>query len=231
MIDQLKADLRQFERKEKVEFLPKFFKAGPGEYAEGDVFISVSLPDQRKIAAKYRNLSLNDLRQLLRSPIHEERQTALIILCYQYKKADPTGQKEIYDLYMVEKSGINNWDLVDTCAPYIPGHFLFDKDRSLLFQLANSGNLWDKRIAMLSTYYFIRQKDFSDTFKIAEILLNDKHDLIHKAVGWMLREVGNRDLAAEEKFLDKHYQQMPRTMLRYAIEKFTPERRAFYMSK
>jgi len=225
----LKKDLQNLGRQEKSKPLGRFFKTGEGEYGEGDKFLGVSVPDQRKIAKKYQDIGLNDVQKLLDSKFHEHRQVALIILTLQFKKAE--DKKKLVDFYLKNTKNINNWDLVDVSAPKILGEFLIDKDKSVLYKLAKSKNLWEKRIAMLSTYAFIKNGQFDDALKIAEILLNDRHDLIHKAVGWMLREIGNRNQAVEEKFLKKHHKTMPRTMLRYAIEKFPEKKRKAYMQK
>ena len=226
MPSNLKQDLEKLADLEKAKILARFFKTG-----EGDIFLGVKVPDQRKVAAKYKGLALEDLQKLLDNNIHECRLTALFILVAKYKKADDLEKKEIVEFYIKNTRSINNWDLVDSSAPYILGNYLLDKDKSILYTLAKSASLWERRIAMLSTHAFIRNNEFEDTLKIAEILLDDKHDLIHKAVGWMLREVGNRDLKAEECFLQKHCKNMPRTMLRYAIEKFENEKRNAYLKK
>ncbi|PIQ70101.1 DNA alkylation repair protein [Candidatus Shapirobacteria bacterium CG11_big_fil_rev_8_21_14_0_20_40_12] len=183
--------------------------------------------ETRSVAKKYFDLPLADISKLLASKLHEERVVAVMILAKRLNKADLSGKKEIYDFYFENISGINNWDLVDSSAPIIVGGYLYlsGETREVLYKLVKSNNLWKKRIAMMATFYFIKERDFSDALKIAEILVNDSHDLIHKAVGWMLREVGNRDIGTEEKFLEKYYKQMPRTMLRYAIEKFPEEKR------
>jgi len=225
----LKKDLNTLGNPDQVKPLERFFKTGEGEYGEGDKFLGVSVPDQRKIAKRYQDLSLDDVQKLLDSRIHEHRQVALIILTHQYKRSK--DKKKIADLYLKNTKNINNWDLVDISAPKILGDYLLDKDRSVLYKLAKSKNLWEKRIAILSTYAFIKHAQFDDTLNISEILLNDKHDLIHKAVGWMLREVGKKNQAVEERFLRKHYKKMPRTMLRYAIEKFDEKKRKYYMKK
>lgn len=225
----LKNDLNNLGNSEKVKPLGRFFKTGKGEYGEGDKFLGVSVPDQRKIAKKYQDLGLNNIQKLLDSKFHEYRQVALIILTHKYKKAE--DKKNIADFYLKNTKNINNWDLVDISAPKILGDYLLDKDRSVLYKLAKSKNLWEKRIAILSTYAFIKNGQFDDALKIAEILLNDQHDLIHKAVGWMLREIGNKNQIVEERFLRKHYKNMPRTMLRSAIEKFDEKKRKFYMKK
>jgi len=225
MLTNIIKDLNAISDKEKAKNYSRFFKTGKGEYGEGDMFLGIKVPEQRKIAQKYKNLNLKDIQSLLDSKIHEHRLTAIFILTAQFKK----NQEEIFNLYLKNTRNINNWDLVDSSAHYIIGEYLKDKDKSILYELAKSKNLWKRRIAIISTLCFIRNNHFEDTFKISEILLNDKHDLIHKAVGWMLREAGNKNIEAEEEFLKKHYQKMPRTMLRYAIEKFPEEKRKFYM--
>lgn len=229
MIDSFKKDMHKLKNSDKARILSGFFKTGKGQYGEGDVFLGIMVPQQREVSKKFLNLSLDDLQELLSSKIHEYRLTALFILMHKYSKAEGAGKKEIVDFYLKNTKNINNWDLVDLSAPRILGDYLLDKDRKILYTLASSHHLWEKRIAMLSTFAFIAKKDFSDSLKISEILLKDKHDLIHKAVGWGLREIGKKDQAVEEKFLKKHYKTMPRTMLRYAIEKFTPEKRIFYL--
>lgn len=229
-LQNLKNDLKALGNPEKAKHSARFFKIGKGAYAEGDKFLGITVPEQRKVAKKYKNLTLEDTEKLLQASIHEYRLTALIILVNVYKKAKTAGQqKDIVDIYLNNRDYVNNWDLVDISAHYILGVYLEDKDRAVLYDLANSGKLWDQRIAIISTYHFIRNNDFDDTLKIAEILLNHEHDLIHKAVGWMLREVGKRDQTVEENFLKKHYKQMPRTMLRYAIERFDEPLRQRYL--
>src|SRR5262245_13851199 len=205
---------------ERAEFSQRFFKTGKGEYAEGDLFIGLTVPELRKLARDYQTISDKDVRQLLKSPIHEERLLALLILCLKYAKAGEDKKEHLYDFYLSHTKFINNWDLVDVSAPYIVGAHLLKRDRKLLYDLAKSTSLWERRIAILSTFCFIRQHDFDDSLKIAELLLADKHVLIHKAVGWMLREIGKRNQPYEEAFLQTHYKRMPRTMLRYAIERF-----------
>jgi 3-methyladenine DNA glycosylase AlkD len=223
------AALRVVSETKSISVLQGFFKTGPGQYGEGDIFIGVRVPAARKVAKQFLHLPEEELKKLLNSSIHEERLCALLILVERFKKGDSKDQKIIFTLYMQSAAQINNWDLVDLTAPYIPGPYLFDKDRKQLFKFAKSPLLWERRIAIVSTHYFIRQNDFQDTLDISEILLNDQEDLIHKAVGWMLREVGKRDQDAEETFLKKHYHSMPRTMLRYAIEKFPEEKRQAYL--
>lgn len=228
-LDDFKKDFKKLSRPADAKILQRFFKTGPGEYGEGDIFAGIKVPPCRELAKKYKDLGFNDLQKLIRSPIHEERTIALMILSLQFKKADEVQQTKIYKFYFKNVKGINNWDLVDGSAPYIIGPYLAERDRKILYKLARSKNLWEKRIAMLSTFHFIRQNDFADALKIAEILLHDKHDLMHKAVGWMLREIGKRDLATEKKFLNKHAATMPRTALRYAIEKFPEAERKKYL--
>ena len=221
--------LRAVAKPERVEKLQSFFKTGKGEYAEGDVFLGVYVPELRKLAKKYCDISLADLQHFISSDIHEERLFALLVLVLKYKNGD--NEKAIYDFYIENIAHINNWDLIDTTAEHIVGAYLEERDKAILYELAKSDNLWKRRIAMVSCFFYIRKNRFDTALNIADMLVNDEHDLIHKAVGWMLREIGKRDLAAEEGFLNRHYQHMPRTMLRYAIEKFTPEKRHFYMGK
>lgn len=207
----------------KREFLPRFFKAGPGEYGEGDLFLGVTVPKQRMIVKKYRSLPMEEIRALLYDEYHECRLTALLFLVRIFGKSKSEEErKEIYDFYIEHKSRINNWDLVDLSARDIVGGYLWNKPRDLLYRLARTDHLWSQRISIIATCYFIKKKDFTDTFSISDILLNHPHDLIHKAVGWMLREAGKEDMNALLSYLTDHnrYSRMPRTMLRYAIEKF-----------
>lgn len=223
-------ELRLLANPQKAENLTRFFKCGEGEYGEGDKFLGIIVPEQRKIVRKYcSEISLAEIEKLMGSQFHEHRLTGLLMSVEKFAKANKKLQKEIFDCYLKNTKYINNWDLVDLTAPKIIGAYLLNKNRKILYKLAQSKNLWEKRIAILATSVFIRQNDFADTLKISEILLIDKHDLIHKAVGWMLREVGKRDQKTEEIFLRKHYVQMPRTMLRYAIEKFDEEKRQAYL--
>lgn len=226
-LSNLKSDLRLLARSERAEVSQRFFKTGKGQYGEGDVFIGLTVPDTRKIAKKYQDISLKDIKVLLQSKIHEERLCALLILVHLYQTTNK--KNEIVDYYLSHTKYTNNWDLVDLTADKILGNYLLDKDRKILYKLARSPSLWEKRISIVATYHLIKNNQFEDTLKISEILLKDKHDLMHKAVGWMLREVGNRDLIVLEKFLKKHYKQMPRTMLRYTIEKFSEEKRQMYL--
>lgn len=222
--------LRKLADPKKAKILSSFFKTAPGQYGHGDVFLGVVVPNTRRTARVFKDLSVNETVQLLRSNIHEQRLLALLILVEQFRDGNEEKRQEIYDLYLNNTKHINNWDLVDLSAYHIVGGYLFEKDRSPLIKLAKSPVLWERRIAVLATFYYIKNYDFKDTLRIAEILLKDKHDLIHKAAGWMLREVGKRDLAMEEGFLKKHYKSMPRTMLRYAIEKFEEEKRKKYLT-
>ncbi len=228
-INELINELRTYIEPEKAAFYPQFFKAIPGGYGEGDLFWGVRVPHLRKLAKKYKHLSLDDQIPLITSPIHEQRMLSLFILRLQFEKADPLGQEQIINFYLKHIVGVNNWDLVDGSAPYLLGVWLLDKEVDQLWQFANSDNLWLQRIAIMSSFAFIRAGRFDLTLELAEHLLNHPHDLIHKAVGWMLREVGNRELSVETAFLDKYYAQMPRTMLRYAIEKFPEELRLDYL--
>ncbi|MBN2730787.1 MAG: DNA alkylation repair protein [Balneolaceae bacterium] len=214
-----------------AEHSQRFFKTGAGEYGEGDQFLGIRVPDIRKIAKRFEKLSLIQIEKLLHSGYHEERLCALIILVNRFKKANPAEQERIYKLYLANTSYVNNWDLVDTSAYKIVGPYLEDRNRDVLYDLAKSDNLWERRIAIISTLYFVNNNDFKDTLAIAEKLLDDNHDLIHKATGWMLREVGKRDQEKEESFLEKHASQMPRTMLRYAIEHFSNAKRKLYLNR
>jgi 3-methyladenine DNA glycosylase AlkD len=218
----VKAILGQLSDEKKAANLARFFQVHSGGYGEGDSFIGVTVPDQRAVAKKYyASLSDTAVESLLQESIHEYRLTALFILVLKYEKARSDEAKEnLFGIYCRNAEHINNWDLVDSSAPQIVGGHLFSRDRSLLYRLAASGDIWKQRIAILATFFFIKKLQFDDTLKIATLLLNHDHHLIHKAVGWMLREIGNRDFAVERNFIKEHYTQMPRTMLRYAIEKF-----------
>lgn len=218
---------------QKAAFLARYFKTGKGEYGEGDIFIGVTVPDQRAIAKKFTHLSLKDLEELLHSSVHEHRQTTLMILALKFVKASDDERKKIYNLYLRNTKFINNWDLVDGSAPIIVGDYILEhpEERKFLYDLVKSKSIWERRIAMLATYACIKRNDFADTLAIAELLLSNRHDLMHKAVGWMLREVGKRDLTAEEAFLDIHAAHMPRTALRYAIERFSIEKKTIVSTK
>ncbi|MDH5596562.1 MAG: DNA alkylation repair protein [Candidatus Peregrinibacteria bacterium] len=215
---QVNKELKKLANPEKAAFFLGYFKTGKGEYGEGERFLGVTMPDQRKIAKQYRQTDLAEVLELLQGEYHEHRMTGLLILTYQFEKADERQRKAIYDFYYKHRKYVNNWDLVDTSAHKIMGVYLRDKDRSVLHELSRSRDLWEKRIAMIATFYFIKEGDFKDALKIAETLVHDEHDLIHKAVGWMLREIGKKDPEAEKKFLRKHHKTMPRTMWRYAVE-------------
>ncbi|OGW79935.1 MAG: DNA alkylation repair protein [Omnitrophica bacterium RIFCSPLOWO2_12_FULL_44_17] len=226
----LRHELKRKANPEKAAILQRFFKTGPGEYAENDIFLGIVVPEQRKIAKHYQFLSRRDVLKLIRSKIHEERLIGLLILIRQYDGGDSHVRAGIFRDYLKHTEFINNWDLVDLSAPNIAGNFLFDrKNPVLLRRLARSKHLWDRRIAIISTFSFIRRGKFPETLRIAKLLLRDQHDLIHKAVGWMLREVGKRSLKTEEDFLRRYYRRMPRTMLRYAIERFPETKRKLYL--
>ncbi len=231
MLDQIKRDLLQISDPDHAKRLSSFFKTGPGQYGEGDYFLGIPVPKQREIAKKYTNLELTDIQELLESKFHEHRFTALVILVSKYQKAEESGKDEIFNFLLKSIENINNWDLVDWSAPRIIGDYLLCKEKSILYELAKSNSLWERRISILATFKFIANNDFEDALKISELLLNDNHDLIHKAVGWALREIGKRNQELEEQFLNKHAAKMPRTMLRYAIEKFKDKKRKFYLTK
>ena len=214
---------------QRAQVQQKFFKTGPGEYGEGDVFIGLRVPEIRKLAMEYQTLALPEIIQLLQSPIHEARLLALLILIRIYKSGGASIQEQVYHAYLQNTRFINNWDLVDASAAHIVGAHLTNGGRDRLHALAKSNLLWERRIAIIATFHFVRRGEFSDTLSIAGLLLKDPEDLIHKAVGWMLREIGNRDQPKEESFLRAHYQIMPRTMLRYAIEKFPEGLRQRYL--
>lgn len=227
---EVRKELKSMADPDKAAILQRYFKTGLGQYGEGDIFIGVMVPQSRKVAKKFSQLQLVEVKMLLYSHIHEERLVALLILVWRYSSALSSREEkeEIVKFYIDNIKQVNNWDLVDLSAPNILGGHLIDRDRRLLYRLARSENVWERRIAILATYHFIRNDDFSDTLKIAEMLLQDRHDLIHKAAGWMLREVGKRDVASEEAFLEKHRSVMPRTMLRYAIERLPESKRRRY---
>jgi 3-methyladenine DNA glycosylase AlkD len=229
----LQTRLRSLASPADAAFLAGFFKTGPGQYGEGDVLIGVRVPGIRKLAREFEDLGpLREVERLLHSPIHEDRLAALIILVAQFTAPGATAQKQksIYDLYLANTAFINNWDLVDVSAPQVIGGYLADRSRRPLDRLARSAWLWDRRISILATFHFIRLGQFADTLRIAELLLADRQDLIHKAAGWMLREVGKRDVKTLEGFLARHGPSMPRTMLRYAIERFPAARRKEFLA-
>ena len=225
-LNNLKKEIKNAANPERAEHSKRFFKTGKGQYGEGEIFVGLTVPQSREIAKKYLSIELNELKQHLSSKFHEERLVSLLILVEKYKKED---KKQIFDFYLDNLKYINNWDLVDLTAPKIVGKYLINSSKEILYKLAKSSELWEKRVSIIATYEFIINNKFEDTFRISEILLNDSHDLIHKAVGWMLREIGKRSLEAEESFLKKHYKNMPRTMLRYAIERFPEEKRQRYL--
>ncbi len=240
MIEQVKTELLAKGSPEKAAFLCRFFKTGKGQYAEGDVFVGVTNPEVRAMAKKYGDLPLTEIETLLHDPIHEIRLLALVMLVNRFEKASrksqqvwtnsPQIRKDIFELYLRNLDYINNWDLVDVSCHKIVGAYLLDKDRDTLYELAARPHLWSQRVAMVSTFCFIQNQQVTDTYQIAETLLNHPHDLIHKAVGWMLREAGKRDEGVLEDFLQSHIRQMPRTALRYAIEHFEETKRKHYLS-
>lgn len=229
-VDKIRSRIRKLADKDKAKILQGFFKTGQGQYGEGDRFLGITVPVLRKFAKECRETGVTEIVQLLRSSIHEERLLALFLLVQAYSSGDDSLKKKIYTLYIKNSRYVNNWDLVDLSAPNIVGNYLASRSREPLYALARSRELWKRRISIVGTLPFIRQNDFSDTLKIATILIGDQHDLIHKATGWMLREVGKRDQAILEKFLIGCYKKMPRTMLRYAIERFPEERRLEYLT-
>lgn len=224
-------ELEEYSTPEKRDFLPYFFKTGKGQYGEGDKFLGVVVPDTRRVAKKYKETSYKEITRLLESEYHECRLCALLMLVERFKKVRADYRKEIFDFYLSKTNYINNWDLVDLSAKDIVGEYLVDKDRAILYRLAESSLLWDQRISILSTFAFIKRGDLDDIFALSAKLLDHKHDLMHKAIGWMLREAGKRDKERLCLFLETYKGEMPRTMLRYSIEKFTPEERAHYMKK
>lgn len=221
--------LRALASPETAANLQRFFKTGAGQYGEGDVFLGIKVPPLRALARQYRDADLRTISALLDSRYHEERLFALLLLMQFYQRGTDEQRQATFNLYLANTHRINNWDLVDISAPHIVGRHLENRSRKVLHKLARSPMLWERRIAIIATAWFIRLNDFADTLHIAGMLLQDGHDLMHKAVGWMLREVGKRDLAVEEDFLKAHYQNMPRTMLRYAIERFPEAKRKNYL--
>ncbi|WP_367898568.1 DNA alkylation repair protein [Leptospira sp. WS58.C1] len=222
-------EVRNIADPKAVEILSRFFKTGKGEYGEGDLFLGVKVPPLRKISKSYKGLPLPELQKIVKSKYHEERLLGFFILCEKFQKTRTDKREQLHLFYLKNLKYVNNWDIVDLSSRDLIGDYLIDKKRDLLYKLVKSNNIWERRIAIISTFAFIRKGDFKDTLKISELLLSDKEDLIHKAVGWMLREVGNRSLKSETDFLDKHAHKMPRTMLRYAIEKFPDKLRLKYM--
>jgi hypothetical protein len=229
LLEELRKELRRHANKEHAAVAQRFFKTGPGEYGEGDLFLGVRIPAIRKLVKTCPETQASYLKPLLQSPIHEERMLVLLILVRNYARGDGRVKRDIFDIYWENRGFVNNWDLVDASAQHIVGAFLEKKSKKPLYQLVSSRVLWDRRIAIMATFRYIRGHSFSETLKIAEMLIHDQEDLIHKAVGWMLREVGKRDLVEEEFFLQRYYETMPRTMLRYAIETFPESKRQAYL--
>ena len=228
---EFKKEYKELANPAQAKILQGFFKTGPGQYGEGDIFLGIKVPVLRQAIKKYYDLDFKDLHELLKSRIHEYRLSAVFILVKLFEKSNEAGREKIYNFYLKNSKNINNWDLVDLSAPNIVGQYLLAKNRKILYTLIKSKNLWKRRIAVLATFAMIRKKDFKDVLKIAERLLKDEHDLIHKAVGWMLRETGKRDVKILKKFLNKHCQKMPRLMLRYALEKFSAEEKKKYLAR
>jgi len=228
---ELRNELKRKQNPDKGGILQRFFKTGPGQYGEGDVFWGLSVPETRAIASKFIKMPLEEIELLLIDPVHEVRMAAGMILVIQFKKASNTQKQAIYNFYIANATRFNNWDLVDLTCHHIVGGWLLDKERKPLYELAASSNLWEQRIAIVSTYTLIRNHDFEDCMNVSKVLLNHKHDLIHKAVGWMLREMGKRNFLVETEFLleNDRYKTMPRTMLRYAIEKYPENQRQAFL--
>jgi len=229
LIKEIRNAIQKTQDAERAAHCQRFFKTGKGEYGEGDIFLGVRVPELRKLSKAYKHVSIDNITYFLKSKYHEERQFSLFVLVNQFKKADDITKKEIFQLYLNHTQHINNWDLVDASAHEIVGGYLYDKERDILYTLARSDDLWERRISIIATFFFIKRNDFDDALKIIEQLLSDTHDLIHKAIGWMLREIGKRDLKTEESFLQKNYSDIPRTSLRYAIEKFPSKLRKQYL--
>ena len=223
--------LQALSNAEKREIFPKFFKAGKGEYGEGDRFLGITVPNIRAIAKQYKNISLNEIRELMQSEWHEVRLCALLIMVEKSKKKDEALRQQLFDLYLSQTDRINNWDLVDLSCRFIIGEYLLDKSRDILYQLTQSPLLWDNRIAIVSTYAFIRKGQLEDTYALSDLMMHHPHDLMHKAIGWMLREAGKRDANRLYNYVMSHRADMPRTMLRYAIEKFSPAERSILMKR
>ncbi|OGD86351.1 DNA alkylation repair protein [Candidatus Curtissbacteria bacterium RBG_13_35_7] len=228
-IGDIECDLQRLKNPKKAQILSRYFKTQKGQYGQGDIFLGITVPRQRQIAKKYKDIDIKSIQKLLISKIHEYRLTAILILVSKYQSVNEREKQPIVKIYLKNTKYINNWDLVDLSADKILGQYLINRDKSILYKLAKSTILWERRIAIMATFAFIKKNQFNDTFRLAKILLYDKHDLIHKAVGWMLREIGKHNQKAEETFLNNYYKQMPRTMLRYSIEKFTEFKRKKYL--
>lgn len=228
---EIQEELKKYVNEQKREFLPYFFKTGKGQYGEGDIFLGIVVPNIRIVAKQFKAAPFQEIATLLESPYHECRLCALIILVERFKKSSSQEQEQIYQFYLSKTSRINNWDLVDISAPYIVGEYLKTRERDDLYRLAKSTLLWEQRIAVVATATLIRNHDFIDIIKLAELLLHHPHDLMHKAIGWMLREMGKRDKDLLVQFLEKYHKVMPRTMLRYSIEKFDDDERKYFMKR
>ena len=225
----LQKELRVSAYPQKAKLLQRYFKTGKGEYGEGDIFLGITVPVSRQFARKYKDLKFPEITKLLKSKFHEERLIALLVLVHNFNLKGEKNKKEIYEFYLNNTKHINNWDLVDLSAHEIIGQYLLAKNADILTKLARSENIWERRIAVISTFEFIRNNRLNESLMLAKILLQDEHELMHKAVGWMLREIGKKDLKTEIGFLDRHYRKMPRTMLRYAIERFPEKLRMSYL--
>ena len=225
------SELQALSNAEKREIFPKFFKAGKGEYGEGDRFLGVTVPNVRAIAKQHKDIALAEIQELIQSEWHEVRLCALLIMVEKSKKKDEALRQQLFDLYLSQTDRINNWDLVDLSCRFIIGEYLLDKSRDILYQLAQSSLLWDNRIAIVSTYAFIRKGQLEDTYALSDLMMHHPHDLMHKAIGWMLREAGKRNPERLYDYVMSHRADMPRTMLRYAIEKFSPKERAILMKR
>jgi 3-methyladenine DNA glycosylase AlkD len=228
-LTEIRREMRELADPQVAAFLPRFFQTGPGQYGEGDRFLGIRVPELRRLARRYRSLPREEVGELLRSPWHEERLLALVLLVEQYRRGSEAERQAIYTIYLAHTRYINNWDLVDASAEHILGAHLDSEHFTVLEEMAHSESVWERRMAILSSFHWIKQGVFRPTLRLATVLLDDAHDLIHKAVGWMLREVGKRDMEREEEFLRERYRIMPRTMLRYAIERFPERRRQQYL--
>ena len=228
-VQDIQKRLQKLGDKKRAAISQRFFKTGPGEYGEGDKFIGIRVPVLRALVKEYADLSVAQILILLRSHIHEERLLALLLLVDSFSKGDDAARTSIYELYLKNTEFVNNWDLVDSSAEHIVGAYLMDRSKAVLYRLAESEDMWERRISVISPFHFIKRHEFSETLKVSKMLLFDRQDLIHKATGWMLREIGKRQLQTEESFLKAHYKNMPRTMLRYAIEKFPEQKRQRYL--